>query len=103
MAMLTPDVFWMIYGRDAKVYDATGRLLTSIAACDPTTGEVITYDMPWIARAWAWLMWATVPSRQPFSWRWGNRIMHLPYSGYLISRHGFWPAPLRVVAPRVQP
>ena len=74
------------YPNYAKVYDAWGRELRHVKACNPETGEVISYGMGWIAKALHGLLWAR-PSRNGL-----NAGEH-----ELLTRHGFWPAPLRVV------
>jgi hypothetical protein len=83
VTMFYPEEFWATYGRGAMV-------------CDIETGEVITHDMPLVAHAWHRLLWHRKGPRGPFRWRLGN-YLHPPGSGYLDRRHGFWPAPLRVV------
>ena len=100
------------YPNWAKVYDAWGRELRHVKACNPETGEVISYGMGWIAKALHGLLWARDPRSFQVIWR--PRIL-LPWarpsrSGLiagdheLLRRHGFWPAQLRVVAnmPRVK-
>jgi hypothetical protein len=88
--MLSPDEFHAIYGFGAKVYDATGRLLSHVTACNPETGEVIRFDDTWLTRAWIRVLLAMR----------GNRPRYLGVftpAGQLLTRHGFWAAPLRVV------
>lgn len=93
------------YPNWAKVYDARGRELRQVKACNPETGEVISYGMGWVARALHGLLWARDPRSFQIIWR--PRIS-LPWAGpspsgmiagdhELLTRHGFWPAPLRVV------
>ena len=88
--MLSTDEFWAIYGFGAKVYDATGRRLLHVTACNPETGEVIRADDTWLTGAWI---------RALLAMR-GNRPRYLGKftpPGELLTRHGFWPAPLMVV------
>jgi hypothetical protein len=68
--------FFEQYPNGATVYDAWGRRLHSVVACNPETGEVIRLRF---TLHWRW--WLS---------RW--RLVRLPE-----RRHGFWPAPLRVV------
>jgi hypothetical protein len=89
VSMLSPDEFWAIYGFGAKVYDATGRRLRHVTACNLETGEVIRFDDTWLTGAWI---------RALLAMR-GNRPRYLGKftpPGELLTRHGFWPAPLRV-------
>lgn len=96
MTMLYPEEFWATYGSGTKVYDATGRLLRFVVACNPKTGEVITHDMPLVAHVWHRLLWPRTAPDGPFRWRF-SPYLHPPGYGYLDRRHGFWPAPLLVV------
>ena len=96
MTLLYPKQFWNLYGCGAQIYDATGRRLRNVVGANLETGEVITHDMPAIAHAWNRLLWARASDRGPFSWRFGQ-FFQPPSTGYLLTRHGFWPAPLQVV------
>ena len=92
MAMLDPQEFWAIYGLDAKVYDAKGREMKHVMACDPKTGEVIL----WSEGAWSpldWICWRL--RRAGLRWDW-------LYGGTVHTRHGFWPAPFRVTKPEAR-
>lgn len=89
--MLCPEEFWAIYGRGARLFDATGRELRTVMACSPETGEVIRWDQSWGWSPLAWLV-SLLPRPRP-TWPWLYRI-EAP------KRHGFWPAPLRVVPGR---
>lgn len=100
MTMLHASEVLQRHPQGCWVFDATGRRLGSVFACDPETGEVITHDMPWVARAWMPLMWAKVRRRDMFDWRRGARFLHSPGEGCLLTRHGFWPAPLHLVPKR---
>jgi hypothetical protein len=77
--------FFEQYPNGATMYDAWGRRLRNVAAYNLETGEVVRF----------------VP------WKGGHPIVNLfrmlgtlhllNPSRSLIRRHGFWPAPLRVV------
>ena len=56
------------------IYDARGRLLRMVLACNPETGEVIRYE--------------TINN---------GKAIATNADGSPRKRHGFWPAPLRVV------
>jgi hypothetical protein len=97
--------FFEQYPNGATVYDAWGRRLHSVVACNPETGEVIALDTTGLTK---FLMRIT-QLNSPKAWRLrlrGTRIswqegsyglLSKGYSGELLRRHGFWPAPLRVV------
>lgn len=95
--MLYPEDFFAIYGHGAKVYDAKDRLLTAVAACNLDTGEVITYEQLWIAYAWGWLRWGHWPCSLSDWRRLGFLGLRFPGESCLVTRHGFWPAPLQIV------
>lgn len=78
MAMLhaKDPAFLTRYPHYATVYDARGRRIPHVSSCNPETGEVIRI-LP------------TKPGRQ------GSIVLDV--SGGPLWRHGFWPAPLRVV------
>ena len=105
MAMIYPREFWAAYGFGATVYDATGRKIRNVMACNPETGEVITCDAGWIAKAWLMVLWVKDPFSHAYRWRLGRLRLpsRLPryevVGGEVLRRHGFWPAPLRVVPP----
>jgi hypothetical protein len=89
--------FRAMYPTWARVYDARGRELKSVMACDPLTGEVVMVDLR--PSFWDRLM-RPLRARRLSWWRW------LAYRSGLPTRHGFWPAPLRIVAndpPQVPP
>ena len=77
MTMLNANdpAFRELYPHYARVYDATGRELHNVLACDAVTGEVVMYDF-----------------------RPDPRRSHA--GGLLPTRRGFWPAPLRIEAKR---
>lgn len=88
------------YPNWAKVYDVWGRELLHVKACNPETGEVITYAMGWIARALHGLLWTRDPRSFQVIWRLRigpSRSWLIAGDHDLLTRHGFWPAPLRVV------
>jgi hypothetical protein len=74
------------YGAD--VFDARGRKLTHVIACNPITGEVVTLDLR-PAPFDRLLFRLRKPQHRWWYW--------LLYSHFVQHRHGFWPAPLRVV------
>ena len=71
------------YPNGATVYDRTGRRIANVFACNPETGEVITFDSSQLTRAWIRLV-----NRLPLQ-QWWRDVS-------ICKRHGFWPAPLRV-------
>ena len=90
------------YPNGAIVYDRTGRQLRGVVACNPETGEVITCDMGWIAKAWLRVLWTKDPFSHAYRWRLGRLRFpsRLPryevVSGEILRRHGFHPAPLTI-------
>jgi len=76
------------------VFDATGRQLKHVHACNPDTGEVIMVD--WRPTLWQRLT-STLRSRRHQRWRW------LAFRSHIPTRHGFWPAPLHIVPKPVWP
>jgi len=73
------------YPNGATVYDRTGRRIGNVFACNPETGEAITYDSSQLTRAWIRLV-----SRLPLQ-QWWRDVS-------ICKRHGFWPAPLTIRA-----
>lgn len=69
--------FWEQYPNGAKTYDAWGREILHVKACNPETGKVVRYE--------------TAAD---------GRTIALNTSGGPPRRDGFHPAPLRVVANR---
>jgi hypothetical protein len=96
MAMIHPAEILRRPPGECLVIDATGRRLANVFTCNPETGEVISYDMPWITRAWIRLLWTRVDRRHPL------RPLIQPGWTCLLTRHGFWPAPLRLVERRIE-
>lgn len=86
------------YPYGATVRDRWGRLIPGVMACNPETGEVITYGMGWVAHAWHGFLWSG-PKRGPLTWRFGRRFLPAG-GGCLDRRHGFWPAPLAIEGKR---
>ena len=86
----------------AIVRDRLGRQLRGVVACDPETGEVITCDMGWVAKAWLRVLWAKDPLSHAYRWRLGRLRFpsRLPryevVNGEIMRRHGFYPAPLTI-------
>lgn len=79
------------YPYGATVRDRWGRLIPRVIACDPETGEVISYDGTWLTGEWLRLtrrLRIGVVTRHVFRWA--------SPSGGLLRRHGFWPALLTV-------
>lgn len=80
--------FQALYPHFAQVFDATGRQLHNVVACDPLTGEAVMVDL----RPSLWDQLTLPLRRQRLRW-W----RHLAYRTSIPRRHGFWPAPLRIV------
>lgn len=91
---------------DIEIYDATGRLLTNVFAFNPETGEVIRYQASSGPGA---ILTTHVIFDNPL-WRHTRRESAYCFLGIpwlkvscdhlaidVWRRHGFWPAPLRVV------
>jgi len=97
------------YPNGATVYDRTGREIANAIAYNPETGEVITHSVGWITRAWFNALWVQDPFSyaylRRFDWlRIGPRLLkETVVDGELLSRHGFWPAPLRVERKQIAP
>ena len=68
------------------VFDATGRRLNEVLACDPCTGEVVLWSQAWSPLQW---LISLLPRPRP-TWPW-------LYRSDVLRRHGFWPAPLHLV------
>lgn len=95
MAMLTADEALKLYPRGLWVFDATGRQLSHVMACDPETGEVIVWSEGTYSPL-DWIRWRLRRVKPRLRWDW-------LYSGSIHMRHGFWPAPLRLVAKEPTP
>jgi hypothetical protein len=85
MTMLDANspAFQQQYPNGATVYDRTGRRIGNVFACNPETGEVITFDSRQLTRAWIRLV-----NRLPLQ-QWWRDVS-------ICQRHGFWPAPLAI-------
>lgn len=80
------------YSNGCIIRDRLGRQLLNVVACNPETGEVITYSVLPIVAWWIRARWRI--SGSPRSWQ-----VMLPASmhdAFLLRRHGFWPAPLTI-------
>ncbi|GDX75966.1 hypothetical protein LBMAG41_10420 [Cyanobium sp.] len=95
------------YPNGATFYDRTGRRISGVVACDPETGEVITYDTSELTQAVIWF----VRRNSPRAWRlrlqgWRSiKVVRRDTTGIFdeyhdetFRRHGFWPAPLTIRA-----
>jgi len=100
----SPD-FRQQYPNGATVYDRTGRRIGNVFACNPETGEVITYDTSGLTQALLRLVQLNSPKAWRLrlqgarvSWQEGSYGVFSKSDYQLLRRHGFWPAPLRVRA-----
>jgi hypothetical protein len=95
------------YPNGATIYDRTGRRIANVFACNPETGEAITFDTSELTQA----VIRFVRRNSPRAWRLrlqGWRLIKVVprdatgiFDEYLderFRRHGFWPAPLTVEA-----
>jgi hypothetical protein len=73
------------YPNGAIVRDRTGRRIANVFACNPETGEAITFDSSQLTGAWIRLV-----NRLPLQ-QWWRDVS-------ICKRHGFWPAPLTIRA-----
>lgn len=80
------------YPNGAIVRDRLGRSLLYVVACDPETGEVITYAVLPIVAWWARLRWRITGADR----LWQPRGSMAVQGSSLLRRHGFWPAPLTI-------
>jgi len=88
MPMLEVLEFRKLYRHGGKVFDARGRELRHVSACDPETGEVVIVDL----RPSIWDRMVTPLRRSARGW-----LRELVFRSSIPTRHGFWPAPLRIV------
>jgi hypothetical protein len=86
MTMLTAAEILSRHPQGCWVFDATGRRLANVFACDPTTGEAVIWCQA--PSPLAWLV-GLLPRPRP-TWPW-------LYRSEIPRRHGFWPAPLHIV------
>jgi hypothetical protein len=100
MTMLYPKESWGTFDFGAKVYDATGRRILHVSSCNPKTGEVIRNRH---LSSWFWFggfYWRPDPCSDSYLFlgiRWFRISTSYHYEIAFPLRHGFWPAPLRVV------
>lgn len=98
------SVFWRLLPNGCHIYDARGRVIPHVVACDTTTGEVIRLQPSktplTVAVLFCTLSWRPDPRSEHLLFL-GIPCLRAPsrwlYHGVLWKRHGFWPAPLRVV------
>lgn len=78
------------YPYGAIIRDRWGRRIPGVIACDPETGEVISYDGTLLTGQWLRLTrrLRVGVTRHPFHWAYP-------------CCHGFWPAPLTVERKRL--
>lgn len=94
MAMLTADEALKLYPRGLWVFDSTGRQLARVMACNAETGEVIIWSEGTYSPL-DWIRWRLRRVKPRLLWGW-------LYEGSIHTRHGFWPAPLRLVERRIE-
>ena len=87
MTMQTAAQTLELHPQGCWVFDATGRRLANVFACDPDTGEVVM-----LSRELSPLHWliSLLPRPRPL---WTLRL----FRSEIPRRHGFWPAPLHLV------
>jgi hypothetical protein len=85
MTMLTAAEILSRHPQGCWVFDATGRRLNEVLACDPETGEVVRLEPTVVPLQRFMMLFRRIPR-----WEW-------TYSLELSRRHGFWPAPLHIV------
>jgi hypothetical protein len=78
MTMLTAAEIISRHPQGCWVFDATGRRLNEVLACDPETGEVVRLDREWLCDPCESL------SREPV------------LRDGIPAVHGFWPSPLTI-------
>jgi len=95
------------YPNGATVYDRTGRRIGNVFACNPETGEVITYDTSELTQAVIRFVRRNSPRARRLRLQGWRLIKVVPrdatgiFDEYLderFRRHGFWPAPLTIRA-----
>jgi hypothetical protein len=99
----TTPAFREQYPNGATVYDRLGRRIGNVIACNPETGEVITYDTSGLTQTLLRLVQLNSPKAwrlrlqgARLSWQEGSYGVFSKSNHQLLRRHGFWPAPLRV-------
>ena len=87
MSLTTAAQILELHPRGCWVFDATGRPIDYVLACDPDTGEVVMQS-----RALSPLHWliSRLPRPRPL---WTLSL----FRSEIPRRHGFWPAPLHLV------
>jgi hypothetical protein len=97
--------FQQQYPNGAIVYDRTGRRIANVFACNPETGEVITFDTSGLTQALLRLVQLNSPKAwrlrlqgAKVSWQEGSYGVLNKSDYQLLRRHGFWPAPLTIEA-----
>jgi hypothetical protein len=95
--------FFQLYPNGTIVYDRTGRRIDNVIACNPETGEVITYDTSGLTQALLRLVQLNSPKAwrlrlqgARLSWQEGSYGVFNKSDYQLLRRHGFWPAPLKI-------
>ncbi len=97
--------FWEQFPYGAAVYDAWGRRIRNVIASNPETGEVIALDTSGLTQNLLRIVqlnspkaWRLRVQGARISWQEGSYgVFSKTSGGELLRRHGFWPAPLRVV------
>ena len=93
--------FAKAYPYGAWVYDAKGRALQGVIACNSDTGEVLTADCTLVQVFWYSVLnrrWP--PPKRRDMWL---RRLFLPFGDSIGTRHGFWPAPLTLIIKQATP
>lgn len=92
--------FFERYPFGAIVRDKWGREVKNVIVCIPETGEVITADNSWLTGQWMRLLfmntclaWRLRLRGAKIHWK---RGFYVSTDGYLLRKHGFWPAPLTI-------
>lgn len=78
----------------AWLYDARGRMLEGVIACNPDTGEVLTAACTSVQAFWSGVLNRRWPRRRE-AW---IRCLFLTFGDSIATRHGFWPAPLTLIS-----
>jgi hypothetical protein len=101
----TTPAFQQQYPNGAIVRDRTGRRIANVIACNPETGEAITYDTSGLTQALLRLVQLNSPKAWRLrlqgarvSWQEGSYGVFSKSNHQLLRRHGFWPAPLTIRA-----
>jgi hypothetical protein len=81
----------MISATCPYVYDANGRRIFGVIASNPTTGEVIRYQI------FHGFLWELVHQISSISYHICYACGVRDFGGEILTAHGFHPAPLRIV------